>query len=245
MKMGTHWTDKRTARVLVARELERRGWTLYGFSEDKSDAMTDYYDPASWVGVAEHTSGAVACVDVSKHEVGYSGGRERVRWAEGKQETFVEPWPTFQANPKGASWHVERGGRILAQGTGVFSVVECNSHMEPYKSLQAAKLEKLVGRIERAVLAREIADDPTPAQIAGEGITVRLSSTGRAGFVEVHFAQKPPEGLRAELKAAGFRWAKLTRSWYGPSAKLPTRYGEPPAEPGQGHAPDIDIAAGY
>ena len=60
-----HWTERRRAVASIGEELRRRGWTLYGWKEDKSDAMTDYYDPATWDGVAEK-DGYVAVVDVSK-----------------------------------------------------------------------------------------------------------------------------------------------------------------------------------
>ena len=48
-----HWTERRRARVNLALGLQAQGWTLYGFKEDRSDSMTDYYDPASWDGIAE------------------------------------------------------------------------------------------------------------------------------------------------------------------------------------------------
>jgi len=48
-----HWTERRRARVNLALGLQARDWTLYGFKEDRSDSMTDYYDPASWDGIAE------------------------------------------------------------------------------------------------------------------------------------------------------------------------------------------------
>jgi hypothetical protein len=48
-----HWTERRRARVNLALGLKKRGWTLYGFKEDKSDSMTDYYEPATWPGIAE------------------------------------------------------------------------------------------------------------------------------------------------------------------------------------------------
>jgi hypothetical protein len=49
----------------------------------------------------------------------------------------------------------------------------------------------------------------------GGGVTVRPSSVGREGFVEVVFAAKPDESVRAGLKSHGFRWAKSTACWYG------------------------------
>lgn len=39
------------------------GWKVYGYHPDNSDAMTDYWDPAYWGGVAEK-NGYILCVDV-------------------------------------------------------------------------------------------------------------------------------------------------------------------------------------
>ncbi len=60
--MDSH--DERRAVVNVGHELERRGWTLFGYHKDESDIMTDYFHPASWDGVATHPSrpGVVVCV---------------------------------------------------------------------------------------------------------------------------------------------------------------------------------------
>ena len=149
-------------------------------------------------------------------------------------ESYTEPWPTFQACPKGCTWHVERGGRILAKGTGVYAVAHEEYHRD------RPKLAALVDRIEAAVSAREVADNPSPGKVAGDGVTLRPSSTGRAGFVELVFQQKPTEDVRAELKRAGFRWARHNACWYGPESKLPIRWSGD-----GGHAPDIDLAAGY
>ena len=62
-----HWTERRRAKGNLALGLQARGWTLYGFKEDRSDSMTDYYDPASWDGIAEKVSAdgpSVVVVDV-------------------------------------------------------------------------------------------------------------------------------------------------------------------------------------
>jgi hypothetical protein len=321
--MSTHWTDKRASVALVGAALRERGWKLYGWKDDRSDSMTDYYDPEHWDGVAEHPSGAVCCVDVSRHTVeASSGGVERTRavdvgpcerckgeraepggWTfedakadprrfniqraaehgavpgmpdvlsplyffgpleegdpagelHGREkchqchgsgrkhtsEAYTEPWPTFRQNPPNCSWHVERGGRIIAQGTGVFTIREANSHIETYGREQSRKLSKLLGRIEAAVSNLERTDAVQPGKLAGEGVTVRPGT--REGFIEVRFSAKPPLEIRSELKGSGFRWAKRSRCWYGPAERLPKRYGEAPGQD-QGHAPDIDIAAGY
>ena len=43
--------------------MEKEGWKVYGYKEDESDAMTDYWSPAYWGGVAEK-NGYVLCVNV-------------------------------------------------------------------------------------------------------------------------------------------------------------------------------------
>lgn len=43
---------KRRAYVNIAHELQKNGWKLYGYKEDQSDMMTDYYSPAYWTGCA-------------------------------------------------------------------------------------------------------------------------------------------------------------------------------------------------
>ena len=64
---------RKRAVVNIGGALAERGWTLLGFKEDRSDLLTDYYEPASWVGVATKAD-LVACVDVTPYTVtSYSG----------------------------------------------------------------------------------------------------------------------------------------------------------------------------
>jgi hypothetical protein len=56
---------------------------------------------------------------------------------------------------------------------------------------------------------------PAPTTTAGHGATIRPSSMGREGFVEVVFAERPSQETLAALKAHGFRWARGNRCWYG------------------------------
>lgn len=49
-------------------------------------------------------------------------------------------------------------------------------------------------------------------------VTVRPSSLGRDGVVEIVFSGKPDESVRAGLKAHGFRWARTNGCWYGRDA---------------------------
>ena len=62
--MSTYY-EYRDVKVMIALELmKRNGWKVYGFKGDESDAMTDYYDPAYWDGIAEK-NGYVLVVDHS------------------------------------------------------------------------------------------------------------------------------------------------------------------------------------
>lgn len=65
----------------------------------------------------------------------------------------------------------------------------------------------------------------TAVRSSAGGVTVSPSSIGRAGVVEVRFVEKPDEQVRAQLKAAGFRWARSTSCWYGPESRLPSGLG--------------------
>ena len=44
--------DKKEALNIICEVLAFNGWSIYGYKEDRSEAMTDYYEPASWDGIA-------------------------------------------------------------------------------------------------------------------------------------------------------------------------------------------------
>lgn len=61
-----NYYDRKSVSATLAVALKAEGWTVYRYKEDKSDSMTDYYDPASWLGgVASHPSGALFVCDHS------------------------------------------------------------------------------------------------------------------------------------------------------------------------------------
>jgi hypothetical protein len=66
--MSNYYT-KRDARATLAKILEKAGFTLYGYKEDESDSMTDYYSPADWDGIA--TKGKYIAVVDRKGETGF------------------------------------------------------------------------------------------------------------------------------------------------------------------------------
>lgn len=58
----SNYYEKRDAKVRIAHELMNLGWKVYGYKEDESDSMTDYYSPADWDGIATK-NGYVLVVD--------------------------------------------------------------------------------------------------------------------------------------------------------------------------------------
>lgn len=61
--MSTYY-EYQDVKVMIAHKLMAMdGWKVYGYHADRSDSMTDYYDPASWSGVAEK-NGYILCVNV-------------------------------------------------------------------------------------------------------------------------------------------------------------------------------------
>lgn len=60
----SNYYEYRDVKVMIAHKLmSMEGWKVYGYKKDRSDGMTDYYNPANWDGVAEK-NGYVLCVDV-------------------------------------------------------------------------------------------------------------------------------------------------------------------------------------
>ncbi|MCI8506934.1 MAG: hypothetical protein HFI67_12220 [Lachnospiraceae bacterium] len=60
----SNYYDYREVKVMIAHKLmSMEGWKVYGYKEDRSDSMTDYWSPAHWDGVAEK-NGYILCVNV-------------------------------------------------------------------------------------------------------------------------------------------------------------------------------------
>ena len=60
----SNYYNYREVKVMIAHKLMAMdGWKVYGYKEDRSDSMTDYWDPANWDGIAEK-NGYILCVDV-------------------------------------------------------------------------------------------------------------------------------------------------------------------------------------
>lgn len=77
----SNYYEYRSIKAAIAEKLMTMdGWKVYGYTPDESDAMTDYWSPAHWGGVAEK-NGYILCVDVygaAKETVLYETTRSTV-----------------------------------------------------------------------------------------------------------------------------------------------------------------------
>jgi len=184
-----HWIDKQRATAALGTALRERGWKLYGWKNDQSDPLTDYFSPESWQGVAEK-SGVILAVAVTPYHVRAWSGKNG--------------WPAFHAVPKGKSWQIEREGKVIAAGIGLS---QC---FDDYRSGSADHdIQALIDRIEAAAFkpAREAAHrraDPN-----GE-IRIELERD----WTWVYFPSKPDEAARERMKALGGRFSGKRLGWY-------------------------------
>lgn len=152
-----YYYDKQDSLIAIMKGLQCRGWLIYGYKPNMSDSMTDYFDPASWQGIAVK-NGYILVIDC------YSGGkiggsfihksydmkiqqklqklcalRDNHAASEGEKanaqaiidslskkvvteimEESDQPEVTYQKNPGNAKWHIEKDGKIIDKGAGVF-----------------------------------------------------------------------------------------------------------------------------
>lgn len=193
-----HWTEEGTAVARVGVELQNRGWTIYGYKPDRSDSMTDYYDPARWDGVATHPDYPGVVVGVK------SRGRSRFY-----TEAYYEGWPTFQATPKGKAWHVEKDGHIIATGAGLN---RCAGYTTGYQ----AGVKKLCDDIEAAAQRTARSTSPSSADAFAPVTVEQVTIEHRDDGAWIFFADKPEKAVRTRLKSLGFWWKEEAGGWHNP-----------------------------
>jgi len=159
--------------------------------EDTSDPMTDYF--------ANKTLRRVA--------IGYRFGK-REDFAQLRQVAASFPETAHlaaKATERRDNWSMGAGNYLSDHGNanaGSGWIVRSY----PLQGAGAPGLTEVAIADERAA--------PSRLGVSGP-VTVRPSSTGREGYVEVVFSDRPePETLNA-LKAHGFRWARTNKCWYG------------------------------
>lgn len=99
--MAQSYEQRQAAITALAHAVRGDGWTLHGYSPDRSRMEVDHWEPARWQGLA--TKAAWKLV---------------VDCPEGYPRHFAE-LPAHRPNPPHCNWHLECGGAIVAQGRGL------------------------------------------------------------------------------------------------------------------------------
>jgi hypothetical protein len=200
--MSMHHTDQRRAVARVGHELERRGWTILGYKEDRSEAMTDYYDPERWDGVATHPdrAGFVACVRVSPYTVQCHSGRDG--------------WPTFHATPKGKAWHLEQHGpdgppAIVAQGVGLR---KCASYDEEEAHQGVRRICDAIERNAELATARSKGQSEPPSNETVDSVRVKYDRD----WTWVFLPARPDRAVTDRLgrNGMGGHYSSRRRGWF-------------------------------
>jgi len=200
-----NWYQKERGKAALADELRKLGWTIHGYTEDRSDARSDYYAPAHWHGVATKDE-AVLVVDI---DYGFDGEQVVGKRVYTTTHYLQEFGVTWQANPPRKNWHVERDGKIVTSGNGIGSI-------DSFKSGEAA-LKRILFDIERAVrqpVAANAAGNDEPTTTATTAGTVSVGRNAAKGGIEIKFSAKPTDEIISRLHAAGFRFSYRQSLWY-------------------------------
>lgn len=171
-----------------------------------------------------------------KLRCGKCGGKGKM--FETKRRPNGVVWPTFQANPAHCSWHIEKDGKVIAKGTGVYSVGGCGHEDGKQKAKKLAdKWDKIAGSgngpkppskprpiqeeketgmertdVEKAAQAKLA---PTIAKIGTEPVYV-LSKLGIMVRGTLHMVETAPI-----LEAAGLVPADKANEWVKPTELVP------------------------
>lgn len=187
--MAVNYYEKQRALVNLALALKEAGWTIHGFHEDKSDAMVDYFQPASWSSHATHKD--------------YPGIKIVGAFCTKRYNT-TEDAPVTET-PKGKMWHMEASGRLVDSGTG-FS--DCCDHRN---GLPAAR--RIVAEINRT--AKRRTENAKPAAVAANGNAPAFTPDNN--WLWLKFPQKPSEAVRMQLRGITNQtanWSSSRQAWY-------------------------------
>jgi len=133
--MSSNFYNKKEWQANLGKALRALGWTLLGWKEDRSDSMTDYFDPESWDGVG--TKGEfVACVDIGPYHVESRSGKATYTYATtiagpcdrcGGTGREPDGWTLEQARANPAIWKRLRLDREHGPGHNVVSLTNAIS----------------------------------------------------------------------------------------------------------------------
>jgi len=211
-------SDQRSAEQAARQEARRGAWDavvakapagaraviVASEHEDTSDAMTDYF-----------ASKTVRCVAIG--------------WRFSKRESFEELRRAAASFEPTASLATPDAEHRDNYSMGAGNYLGQNPNRGSGWSVRSYEITTTYppnSPVEDHLPAPKAGTEDSTVQCTGSGVTVSPSSIGRAGVVEVRFAEKPDEQVRAQLKASGFRWARSNACWYGPESRLPSALGD-------------------
>lgn len=128
--MDTYYAYREVKAMIARKLMTMDGWKVYGYKPDKSDFMTDYYDPANWDGVAEK-NGYILCVNVY-------GKREPYEVIKTESSSYDES--VIDKINKLKSMTVERGASLSEQQSAEEAINRIRAKMEE----SAANVKKVV-----------------------------------------------------------------------------------------------------
>ncbi len=174
------------------------------YDEDRSDAMTDYF---------AHTTTRIVAIG----------------WRFSKREDFRRLREVAATFPETA--HLGPDAPKSIEHRDNYSMGSGNYLKDGYTNSTGWRVKSIELKYERAFPYSEVEDHlpgtPTKtepqASIEAGGATVSDSEKNPAN-VEIRFDEKPDVDVRAELKAARFRWSPRFKCWYGKRENLPARY---------------------
>ena len=135
--MSTYY-EYRDVKVMIAHKLMKMdGWKVYGYKANNSDAMTDYWDPANWGGVAEK-NGYILCVNV----YGASKGEEIRKY---NYEGFTYDRSILEKIEKLEQMTVERGASEQEEESAKSMIVRLRKKAE--ENIENRNKYIVVGRI--------------------------------------------------------------------------------------------------
>jgi len=177
--MATTAYEKQRAIVRIGLKLQQTGWTIFGFKEDQSDAMTDYFSPASWHGIATHKDypGIIVGVGVTKYDIEVA-----------ERKDFPVPQ---HITPQGKGWHIERDGLMMTSDRGWFNRVGGSGAWEKSRDKTIDKLEAAVRKIDRL-------SDNSPVIHAKR--THQVIIVANDNRTQVYFPGKPSVKVRNALR---------------------------------------------
>lgn len=192
-----HWTEKRRGVANIGKGLEAKGWVLFGWHDDQSDAMTDYYHPESWDGLAVKNGYIVVVNDGPGPYASREGENGR---------------PDHLPNPPNTNWHVEKDGKILTSGVGIGPCADYDKkRAEPAVARIVDRIEWTIGNRPEATAENVIVSEMK----FKEGAIVRQNKHHNG--IEVVFPSREAylrSGVNLKRVGLGFRWSRNQGLWY-------------------------------